>query len=125
LLIIIKDVQINWMLAPEYRLKLSEKLAKAAMILGSLTVGIMVFLALNYAVLGFPEVVFGHGVMLTTGYLLYVGVRVAGVAVAALFYLYFGDAITNSLRKKMVSPQHLVLIIAGIATILYIEYTLL
>lgn len=88
--------------------------------------GIMVFLVLNYAVLGLPTVVLGgQEVILTTGYLLYVGVRMAGIAAAALFYLYFGDVLANVLRRRIVSWQQLVLIIVGVAAILYIEYVLL
>ena len=113
------------MLAPKSKLKLSERLAKTAIILGSLAIGVMVFLVLNYVVLGLPTVILGgQEVMLTTGYLLYVGVRIAGIAAAALFYLYFGDALANFLRWKIVSWQQLVLIIAGVIAMLYVEYML-
>jgi hypothetical protein len=114
------------MLAPISKLNLSEQLAKTAVALGSLAIGITVFLVLNYVVLGLPTVVFGgQEVMLTTGFLLYVGVRVAGIAVAALFYLYFGNALANILRRKIVSLKQLIIIIAGIAAVLYAGFILL
>jgi hypothetical protein len=113
------------MLTPISRLHLSERLAKIAVALGSVAIGITVFLVLNYAVLGLPTVVFGgQEVMLTTGFLLYVGVRVAGIAVAALFYLYFGNALANILRRKIVSWKQLILIITGIAAALYAWFIL-
>lgn len=114
------------MLAPKTEPALLERLAKAAIALGSLAAGVAVFMALNQVVSGIPAAVIGgQEFVLTTGYLLYVGVRVAGVAAAALFYLSFGDAIANMLRRRIVSWQHLVVVIAGIAAILYVDYLLL
>ena len=81
------------------------KFITAAIIQGAIFVGLTIFLVLGQISLMKPEVsrviaAGGVGIWFTMGYIMYLVIGVIGVAVSAVFYLYFERIVEKSNRKN-------------------------